>query len=88
MEDLSVDLIEEANKLFNTYDVDRSNFIEKKELYKLMIDIAKEAKIPEPTQLDIEALMNEYDVNKDDKISKEEFLHLFKMLYVLKSMNK
>lgn len=86
MDELSDSLIQEATKLFSEYDFDKSGFIEVSELHKLMTDIAKEVKIPLPTHGDIQNILSEYDKNSDNKISRQEFLDLFKMLYVLKNM--
>jgi len=80
------DIGEQAMKTFQNYDFDQSGFIEANELKVLMTDVAREINIPDPTDEDIDQVLTESDTNKDKKISKEEFLGLFKIIYNLKTM--
>ena len=77
--------IEEANKHFIEYDIDKNGFVEKKELLKLLKQVAlflgfKDTEsTKKTTQL---VIMSELDNNVDGKISFNEFLNYFAMLYL------
>jgi Ca2+-binding EF-hand superfamily protein len=73
-----------AESQFVKYDINKSNFIELGELNSLMKDTAKEIGIPPPDDDEIQETLKEFDENKDKKISLEEFLNLFNVLYQMK----
>lgn len=82
------DLEQQALIKFKTYDLDHSNFIEIKELKTLMTDVSKEIGIPEPNDDDIYTVLKENDRNDDNKISFEEFVDLYKVIYMMKVQSK
>ena len=84
MSSLPNDLKDQALKKFKEYDFDKSNFIDLRELRTLMIDLAKELKLGEPSDDEIYQILKDTDTNKDKKISFEEFIELFEMMYVMK----
>ena len=73
-----------AIEFFKKYDKNKTDFIELVELNKLVKDTAKEINIPAPDDMEIEEMLIQYDLNKDNKISKEEFLKLFEVIYEMK----
>ncbi len=64
-----------ANVIFSEYDADKSGFIEKNEIKQLLIDLSNEIGIDTPADKDVVEVMTRFDVNKDTKLSKEEFLN-------------
>jgi Ca2+-binding EF-hand superfamily protein len=76
-----------ATAHFKKYDKDKSNFIDLGELKSLMTDIAKEINFPAPEDSEIQETLKEYDANQDKRISLDEFMKLFEVLYQMK-MNK
>ena len=65
---------------FNKADLDKSGFIEKGELYQVLVQVHKDLKLPEPTEKDVNEKLKQLDTNKDGKISKEEYTALVKEL--------
>lgn len=64
-------------RLFKVYDVDKSGFLDISELKKLMKDLVDDkgimGKVPKLSEEEIETLFDDWDKNKDNKISWEEF---------------
>lgn len=87
MNDLPKDIKEQAKKTFAKYDMDKSNFIDIRELRTLMHDVAKETGLPEPSDDDVYQILKDADTNKDKRISQEEFVDLYKVIHVLKNQN-
>jgi Ca2+-binding EF-hand superfamily protein len=81
-------VIDEAHSVFNRYDTDNSNSIEKNELRNLLSDLSKEIGIPMPSDEDVEQVMYDVDINKDKRLSRDEFLNLFKIIYQMKELCK
>ena len=79
------DIIDRALIKFQAYDTDNSNFIEIKELKNLMNDVSREINIPEPSDDDIYQVLKETDKNNDNKISFEEFIDLYKVIYIMQT---
>jgi Ca2+-binding EF-hand superfamily protein len=88
MDYMPADLVRKAEVYFNKYDQDKSNFIEINELKDLMSDLAKEIKIPLPSEQDVSVIMDDTDLNQDRRISRDEFVNLFRIIYAMKSMSK
>lgn len=80
--------MEEANLLFDKYDCNKNNLIELGELKSLLTDISKEIEITPPCDEDVDQLMHDIDIDKDNKISRTEFINLFKILLVMKNLNR
>jgi Ca2+-binding EF-hand superfamily protein len=78
---------EQARKTFHKYDLDKSNYIDLHELKVLMLDVSKEIGIPEPSEEDLKQVLIDTDKNKDNKLQLEEFLELFKIIYIMKNMD-
>lgn len=76
---------EQAIKTFNKYDFDKSGYIDFKELTKLMNDVSDEIAIPRPGEDDLKAVLQDTDSNGDKKIQLDEFLELFKIIYIMKN---
>ena len=77
----------DAKKMFDNYDVNKSNSIEINELKALMTDLSKEIGIDAPTHQDVEQVKTDIDVNKDSRISWEESIKLFELVFTLKNIN-
>ncbi|XP_022090194.1 EF-hand domain-containing protein D2-like [Acanthaster planci] len=70
--EFSIQDIKEYRKMFQKYDIDRSNFIDHMEL-KLMME-----KVGMPqTHLDLKAMIKEVDEDNDGQISFREFMLIF-----------
>ncbi len=74
----------ECEEAFNKYDTNQNGKIEFHELGDLMKDLATQIDIDPPTYNDVANVMNSGDVNHDTVISKEEFVELYKVLYIMK----
>lgn len=59
-------------------DTDNSGFIDKDELKEVMTSVAKDIGMPEPSDNDVDEVMQELDANGDGKISQDEFRVLIK----------
>ncbi len=77
-----------AKKCFDKYDKDCSCYIEHAELRKLLGDISRQCNLPEPTDSDVDRIKQDCDKNNDNKISKKEFLDLYKIIWQLKNEKK
>ncbi len=75
---------EKAIECFIKYDKDKSTFIEIIELKNLMTDVAKEVGMATPEECEIQDVLKDFDLNNDKKLSKEEFLNLFEVIYEMK----
>ena len=74
-----------ANKCFDKYDKDCSCYIEHCELKKLLTDVSSQCGLPEPSNADVERIKQDADKSNDNRISKKEFLDLFKVLWQIKN---
>jgi Ca2+-binding EF-hand superfamily protein len=84
---LPENLIKEAHSMFNKYDRDNSNSIDKNELKNLLSDLSNEIGISMPSEEDVEQVMYDVDLNHDKKLSRDEFLTLFQIIYQMKKLN-
>jgi Ca2+-binding EF-hand superfamily protein len=80
-------LIKEAHSMFNKYDRDNNNSIDKNELRNLLSDLSSEIGISMPSDEDVEQIMYDVDLNHDKKLSRDEFLTLFQIIYQMKNLN-
>ncbi len=89
MENIEIpqEAIHEANVLFSKYDLNGNESIEISELKSLMTDLASEIGIPVPSDEDVEQVMSDTDINRDKKLCREEFLTLFKIIYIMKTIS-
>ena len=69
-----------VDKTFSDADLDKSGFVERAELAILLKSIHATLNIPAPTEEEINNELKRLDLNKDGKISKEEFRTLVKDL--------
>lgn len=72
-----------VDDLFNSADTDKSGFIDRAELKKLLAELGQILEIPPPSDNDVENELKRLDDNKDGKISKQEFRKLVKELVLL-----
>ena len=85
---LSPQILKRAEAYFNKYDQNKNNSIDMNELKSLMTDLANDIQIPVPSEQDVSIIMDDTDINKDNRISKQEFVNLFKIIYKMKSISK
>ncbi|CAD8153634.1 unnamed protein product [Paramecium octaurelia] len=76
----SLQLIEFCNRVFEKYDKNKSGFIEIDELTTLLNNLAKEINSQLPTQKEIDYIVNYLDTNNDNRISRNEFQKLGKLM--------
>ena len=69
-----------VDKTFADADLDNSGFVERAELAILLKSIHATLSIPAPTEEEINNELKRLDLNKDGKISKQEFRTLVKDL--------
>jgi len=79
------ELTRQARILFEKYDSNGNNFIEINELKNLLDDTSKEIGIPFPSDEDVVKVMIDTDSNHDKKLGLEEFIKLYKILYLMKT---
>lgn len=74
------------DEMFMKSDLNQSGFVEYTELYFAMTEMAKELNKTAPTKEKVAEIMDKLDLNKDGKLSKEEYkpfvLKLLKKLYL------
>ena len=72
--------------MFMKSDLNQSGFVEYTELYFAMTEMAKELNKTAPTKEKVAEIMDKLDLNKDGKLSKEEYkqfvLELLKKLFL------
>lgn len=72
-----------VNHIFDDHDKDKSGYIDKSELYNCILELNEEEfHIPPPKKEDIEKYMKQLDVNKDGKITKDEFRPFIKEVII------
>ena len=69
-----------VDELLKEGDVDKSGYIERSELKKLLSDLGKTLGLPSPTEATVDSELKRLDLNGDGKISKKEFRQLVKEL--------
>ena len=75
---------EQCIQCFQKYGKNQTGVLEYTELKILLIDIAKESGTPIPTDEDVEKVFHDSDRDRDRKLSKEEFVELYKVIYIMK----
>ena len=74
------------DEMFMKSDLNQSGFVEYTELYFAMTEMAKELNKTAPTKEKVAEIMGKLDLNKDGKLSKEEYkpfvLELLKKLFL------
>mgnify|MGYP000945728828 FL=1 len=73
-------------EIFSRYDLDRNQFLDQKEVGKLLADANKVIGKGEPTKEDIANFIKAADLNGDGAISKEELKRVFYELNHLSKM--
>ena len=79
------DIDELAANEFDKYDKDFSCYIEHNELKKILGDLARKCNLDEPSEADVDRIKQDVDKNNDNRISKREFLELFKTMWQIKN---
>ena len=82
---LPKDIKDQAILAFKKYDLDKSGYIDFRELNKLMNDLSDDIGIPRPSDDDLKAVIQDTDQNNDEKLQLDEFLELFKVIYIMKN---
>jgi len=74
-----------ADKCFDRYDKDGSCYIEHAELKKLLTDVSNQCGLPIPSDADVDRIKQDADINNDNKISRKEFLDLYKVIWQIQN---
>ena len=69
-----------VDELFKEGDIDKSGYIERSELKKLLSDLGKNFGLSSPSEEVVDSELKRLDLNGDGKISKKEFRQLVKDL--------
>ena len=81
--------VRQINKaVFGTVDIDQSSFIERNELEAIMQTVAKDLKVPPPSKDEVDDILKEFDVDKDGKISLEEFQGLIEQVLTVMAQSE
>lgn len=74
---MTSEMREVLNRLFDRYDRNRSQFIEREEVPQLMIDTYNTIGLQfTPNERDIDSYMSNMDLSQDGLISREEFFEV------------
>ena len=73
---------EAAQAVFTEMDINENGFIEQKELYQSLYNLAAQLGIETPSRNDIDTQMAIYDKNGDGMLSREEFTPLAKKILI------
>jgi calmodulin len=71
-------VMEEA---FRKVDIDGSGFLERGEFEQVLVQIAKEIGVDNPTREEVDDILDEIDENGDNRISREEFSDLIEKVF-------
>jgi calmodulin len=71
-------LMEEA---FRKVDIDGSGFLERGEFEQVLVQIAKEIGVDNPTREEVDDILDEIDENGDNRISRDEFSDLIEKVF-------
>ena len=73
-----------AEKMFDEADTNKSNYIEFNELKDLLTLVTKEIDCDAPSDNDVKEVFKDCDISKDQKISRDEFVKMAKIIYEMK----
>ncbi len=68
------------DEVFNEFDDDGSGQIDKNELKEALSQVARELKLPLPSDAEIDETINELDADRSGTISKSEFVPLVRAI--------
>lgn len=71
-------LMEEA---FRKVDIDGSGFLERGEFEQVLVQIAKEIGVDNPTRQEVDDILDEIDENGDNRISRDQFSDLIEKVF-------
>ena len=71
-------VMEEA---FRKVDIDGSGFLERGEFEQVLVQIAKEIGVDNPTREEVDDILDEIDENGDNRISGDEFSDLIEKVF-------
>ena len=74
-------ITKEARELFDSFDYNHDGKIDKSEIIPLLKQISKIYGLPNPTQSEINEGFKQLDLNKNNLIEFEEFIHFYQELY-------
>ncbi len=76
-----------ANEIFKSEDVDESGYLEKDEIIDFLNEYFIGSGMEPPNPIEIDKIMKSFDINKDNKISLEEFTNMIKLVFEKISIN-
>ena len=71
-----------STAVFNEADINENGFIERKELYQCLYNLAIQLGMNPPSRNDIDEQMEIHDKNKDGRLSKKEFGPIAKQMLI------
>jgi calmodulin len=77
-------LMEDA---FRKVDIDGSGFLERGEFEQVLVQIAKEIGVDNPTREEVDEILDEIDENGDNRISRKEFSDLIEKVFQMISLD-
>ena len=83
-------LIDASRPAFHALDTDNSGYIDEKELFKAMTQMAQDSGVPVPSLEQLQQAMQAIDRNRDGKVNFDEFLELMRQTLrdMLKSLGE
>lgn len=77
-------LMEEA---FRKVDIDGSGFLERAQFEQVLVQIAKQIGVDNPTREEVDDILDEIDENGDNRISRDEFSELIQKVFQMISID-
>ena len=71
-----------SQAVFDETDINENGFIEKKELYQSLYNLAVQLGMDPPSRNEIDEQMEIHDTNKDGRLSREEFLPIARQMLI------
>jgi calmodulin len=66
---------------FRKVNIDGSGFLERGEFEQVLVQIAKEIDVDNPTRKEVDDILDEIDENGDNRISRDEFSDLIERVF-------
>ena len=77
-------LTAETQRLFDKYDVEKHGTINGKELKAMLDEVSDLLGIPQPTEAEAEAVLEQFDINHDHRLNVDEFKNVVSAMLTLR----